>query len=479
MSKISKISMLGMNTENISTKRHKKNTVNTFDNCNNQRHVTIKIRNGLVGSTLALAMLVPTLNSCNDNGSRDENYTQEIKKEILEPKNIELTEGVVKNRDIREIKQITGLTEAEYKTATKMLLEFANKSSSSISRPKKYIMGTKYVDNMFGNSFFVDISEAVGMSEDTGCSYYYDKDEKTFKYRNFFSPSSQMPGSSNWVKIQREKNGDFTCIGQYRTYDKDEGLFGTIKDHNVVRNFTKDGILKDLEYIPETESETEMKDLLNEENEVHEGVAKLDNNLFKCNYKDVKGISFFDRNDKSAIAKFATALGLSDIEYINKNGTNIFFIKGNGYSYNLNLKKMNDDKDTFIGIANKVLSDGKSEIYLIKGEMFSTNKSDKLILSKMRVVQDGLDENSPVYKKYIKETATTGGRKTETSHELSGKSRMPWFQLFVTQKFYSGKLNSKTVTEIDELVTESNSDGKTIKILSIDKNTGKIIIQGE
>lgn len=448
----------------------------------NSQPITTKLKHDMVNGALALALLVPAGTSCTESNTRTNNNHNEAvceiepKEQIKDCKNVAITKGFVSNRSIEEIKKITGLNEIEYKTAAKMLLEGATKTGKSLDTEQLYNLGTEYkiLKHTFGDNdtiFRIKIGLASGKKYFT---YKYNKADKEFSADVSMIPIFSQKHKTG-VKIIREDNGDFTCIGSYITYEG--GL--TLKDHIIVRNFTKDGELKPWDYIPNTDSENELKELEQQEKVKESPSVIIDDKKVKSNSTDIKDISFFKNNNKDAIAKFATALGLSNIEYINKNGTNIFFAEGPNCSYHLNLKKNADDNDTFIGIVNKALNDGKSEIYLLKAEMFSTNKSDKLILSKMRVVQDGLDENSPIYKKYIKETSTTGGRTSSTTHDLKAKSINPWFQLFVTQKFYDGKLSSKTVDEIDELVTESNSDGKVIKIVSIDKASGKITIQGE
>ena len=104
-----------------------------------------------------------------------------------------------------------------------------------------------------------------------------------------------------------------------------------------------------------------------------------------------------------------------------------------------------------------------------------------MILSKIRVVQDGLSDDAPVKNKNLTETRKTGGNKTRNSYNLNGEVRTPWLKnlfSFTNKKFYSGNISSEAVNEIDELVTNLNSDLKTIKIVSVDKKTGAVSVQG-
>lgn len=265
------------------------------------------------------------------------------------------------------------------------------------------------------------------------------------------------------IKIENEKNGDFTVSTLI------EGLSNRKTD---VLNFTKDGKLKKGSYLPNTNS---LKT-----NKRSEEAPKDDtlNSLIS----DIKGSSFLRCYNHKFIAKIAQALNLNSIESANGGKANILFLNGDNYTYRLNLKKVDDDWNTILGIANKVNMQGESEIYLVKGEFVYTNRSDKLIISKMKVVQDGLDDNAPTIKKDLKVTTKTGRNNSSTSHSGNVVARTPWLaNLFSLnhREFYDGEISSKTLNEMNEIITESNPDGKTVKIISVDKLTENVSIQGK
>lgn len=365
--------------------------------------------------------------------------TPKVKEIPLEE--VKMTEGIVKNRNPREIEEITGLSPKEFEIVEKVSRANINKLYSE-KYGEFYLKGTSYKTNLFGE--FFNIVYTNGNKERYS---HWNKGDKDF---------SHLYSS---VKCIRESNGDFSIVN---TYDR----------KSEILNFTKDGKLKtENAYLPDGEEERETQ--VQQDQESDKNVTSL--------YKDLKNVDLFDNNNKTAIAKFINALGLSDLEYINKKEANILFFNGSDYSYKLNVIKPEDDDDTIIGIADKVADDGKSEIYLIKAEMFSTNKSDKLILSKIRVVQDGLDDDAPVKNKAITETRKTGTNKTSNTYNLGGKVRTPWLRNLFSlnhHQFYDGEMSSNAVNEINEIVTEENSDLKTIKIVSIDKRTGKVTVQG-
>lgn len=358
---------------------------------------------------------------------------------------VELTEGVVRNRNPKEIEKITGLRPKEFEVVNKAIGKYINKIYSK-NYGNFYYNGTE-LDHytLFPDNFYI----------------HYSNGYKTKKYSwegEFFKPER---GGFPRFKITREKNNDFSLI-----------LINNYLGETEILNFTKDGVLKEGSYLPD---ENEAPARVQNEERIKE------NNGLRGLEADIKNITFFKNDNARVISKFINALGLSGLEHINKKGSDIFFLSGNDYSYRLNVKRSADDENTIIGIANKVTNSGESEIYLVKGEILSTNKSDKLIISKMRVVQDGLSDDSPVSNKNIKETKKTGTNTTTGSHSLNGQARTPWLRnLFSVnhRKFYEGSISSQAVNEINELVTESNSDLRTLKIISIDKRTGKVTVQG-
>lgn len=363
---------------------------------------------------------------------------------------VEITEGLVKNRDPREIKKYTGLNEKEFETVVKIGQEWLNKRLQD-EYGKYYYSGTEYDKiAIFPDEFYIRFTN--GNKRDDESMQWMDS-KKSFRfYLNLGLGDDRFE-----VKVVHEDNGDFSVITKEGT-------------KTTVCNFNKDGKLKEEDYMPD-ESENSVAEI---EQTANQSLTNIKS--------DVNGISFFNGNNKGAISKMVQALGFSSVEYSSKsNNQNVLFFNGPDYSYRLNVRKVDGDNDTMIGIANKVTSNGESEIYLIKGEMFSSNKTDKLILSKIRVVQDGLSDDAPVKNKNLTETRKTGGNKTRNSYNLNGEVRTPWLKnlfSFTNKKFYSGNISSEAVNEIDELVTNLNSDLKTIKIVSVDKKTGAVSVQG-
>lgn len=380
----------------------------------------------------------------NKQTSVSEKTEPEVKEIPLE--DVKITKGFVKNRNFREIEKITGLSPKEFEMVKTIAESNVNKLYQK-DNGKYYFKGTSNERRNIFDPYPFSIVYTTG-NEKHDKDIRWDSDKKCFfsMFRSFE------------IRCKREANNDFSIVN---TYDK----------KSEILNFSKDGKLKTGEaYLPD---EVDNKSIETQTQELDKNVKTLN--------ADLNNIGLFETNDKTAIAKFINALGLSDLEYINKKDANILFLKGSDSSYKLNVIKPEDDDDTIIGIANKVTDDGESEIYLIKGEIFSTNKSDKLILSKIRVVQEGLADDSPVKNKAIKETRKIGNNKTTNSYNLGGEVSTPWLRnLFSlnTRKFYDGKMTSEAANEINEIVTEENSDLKTLKIISIDKRTGKVTVQG-
>ena len=266
------------------------------------------------------------------------------------------------------------------------------------------------------------------------------------------------------LKFETETNGDFTIFVK-----QDLPKSGHKTD---ILNFTKDGTLKKESYFPKQKTTTKNEQATDDSEKT--ALSSL--------VSDVNSVTFFNDYDSKMIAKFAKALSFETLEGVYKNDANILFFNAPNYTYRLNVRKLEDDPTTIIGIANKVNNKGNSEIYLVKGEIVTTNRSDKLIISKMKVVQNGLADNAPTEKKDLKVTTKTGTNKTSTSNDIGVNSRTPWLRnLFSTEhkNFYEGNISSTAMNEIDEMILESNPDGKTVKIVSLDKATGKVSVQGQ
>ena len=205
------------------------------------------IKHTTVSAALALVSLMPLMSGCFcNNSSRSKLYM--IEEQTNQKNSKQITEGFVGDRDIEEIKQLTGLTEIEYKTALKTLYECEKNITSATGNPKPYILGT---EADLGSIFNRDTSFSVVLGDAGGtytAEYKYNKRKKEFTDQ-FYIPLKCSPGI-NKVRIIREKNGDFTCIGNEVKY---EGWGIKYINHPILRNYTKDGKLKrGASYIPNT-----------------------------------------------------------------------------------------------------------------------------------------------------------------------------------------------------------------------------------
>ena len=420
---------------------------------------TSMVRNGLIAA--AFALMIPLTNSCSNEKRNDVHWIHGN------------TIGRVQNRNYSEINRLTSLYPTEFNVAKQLMLDEMN-----------YQHAKKYGQIYFKDTEYRPHEIYDNKEQEFLINFTNSKQEFKFVGKLEDKSSNFIMNDSTQMKVQRKYNGEFMITLQ--------GWHGDNGKETRTYNFTRNGELKDKDvpeymssFLPKPKPKEEQ--VVKEEKQVAKGSSTNDiRNVDEDKiYTDIKDINLFKNNNKTNIAKFINILGLKNVEYVNKKGGNIFFMDGYNCSYKLNIRTINGDADTFIGVANKVTSDNRSEIYLIKAEMFSTNKSDKLILSKMRVVQDGLEEYAPTYKKNIKETLKIGGNTSSTKNNvnLSSKQDYAIVQLFKNfgdwRKFYEGNISSQVVNNINEIITEVNSDGKKVKIISIDKATGQVTVQGE
>lgn len=194
-----------------------------------------------------------------------------------------------------------------------------------------------------------------------------------------------------------------------------------------------------------------------------------------------QNINLLKGENTNLINKYLKNLNIRKIEQENNN-PNILYADGDNFTYRLNLQRLDGDNNVIVGIANRVSDSGESDIYLMKLYKLSTQSSDKLIITKIKVVQDGLEDNSPTRKKDIETTTKTGANKSTTRNNVDITARTPWLRNLLStnnKQFYEGDVNQTTTEEIDEIITTSNADGKTVKIISIDKATGKATVRGK
>jgi len=152
------------------------------------------------------------------------------------------------------------------------------------------------------------------------------------------------------------------------------------------------------------------------------------------------------------------------------------FVDTQRNTYNVKFKKL-DGQNSFVGTAAKLNKDGESELYLFKMDFISTNNSDKIRISHMNIVQDGIEDDSPTSKKGISSTRGTGRELATGNYDGNGKSR---WRLFGEN--YDGQITSETAKEIDEYISLSNADGKNVVVYSCPKgcyDVNKISVVGD
>lgn len=288
------------------------------------------------------------------------------------------------------------------------------------------------------------------------------------KYKDLFGSEEiehEKVGTNKWsseggllstpvtITINKQSNGDYDVIYDGFIYDK----------LNRKYSFTKDHRYKDEQYYAEAKAQEE---------KAH----------FDSNSNELVSLPLFNTINQDAMSKISSKLKIDNIEYIEKGKGvyNLFFNK-DGMGYDLLIK--NTGNGSFAGMARKLLADGGSEMYIFKTEHFETNKSDKIRVSKMLVIQDGLDDNAPTTKKGLHETRKTGNNVTYTTTDLNGKSRINMIipaipNFFAPGRNYDGKATANAIQKIDELITESNTEGKVITVYSCPKNSDVVEMNG-
>ena len=166
------------------------------------------------------------------------------------------------------------------------------------------------------------------------------------------------------------------------------------------------------------------------------------------------------------IGKMIAQEGFENLEVANiSEDINHLFMTKNGKDIEVKFTKTDDR--TFAGMIS-ASSGSESKLYIFKAEYIETGKSKKLKLSKMRVVQDSIDDNSAIHKKLLKETVET--QRTQKSHSESQS-----FDTSLDLGFFKIKLgmdskaSSNDYREFERIVTEQLPEGKEVTIYSIDK----------
>ncbi len=160
----------------------------------------------------------------------DENQQDSVEISNDKLEDVEFTEGLVKNRDPREIKKITGYNEKEFNVLTQAGLKMVNKEFSD-EYGKFYYKGTRYTHTIVSplGLDFIDVEYSNG---DIDKKLQWSNIHKNFELKNGLFVNKTL-------KIEHEKNGDFSLIT-------------TEDDKSTIQNYTKDGMLKEGTYLPDS-----------------------------------------------------------------------------------------------------------------------------------------------------------------------------------------------------------------------------------
>ena len=329
---------------------------------NNVEHSTKSV---LVGTALALATLMPLKANC-------------VESKSVELTNIENTSSKI-DKTLAEFLDYTHLNNVQWEALKDVMNTYLNELYKG--KANYYFKG---LSKSFMGATSIDFTNGIDVKDFSYCNPPFGDIGPHFHYKK------------SVFKVENKEDGSFTIITKI-AYKKEVGLISSITKYKVDRlNYTKDGQLISINNTPKKQP---VKNNINIED------------INPLLLSDVENVEFFNDYDSNLITRFAQALGLNSIESANKKDANILFFNSNNHTFRLNVKKTENDNNTIIGIANKVNDRGLSEIYLVKGEILSTNRSDKLIVSKMKVVQDGLGDDAPTSKKDLKVTTKKGNKR--------------------------------------------------------------------
>lgn len=169
---------------------------------------------------------VPNKQQC----SCDENQQDISKNSNDNLEDVELTDGLVKNRDSREVKKLTGLNEKEFEVLKQAGLKMVNKEFSD-EHGKFYYKGTRY-NHTIGSALGLDRINIVYSNGNIEKRLLWCNRHKNFELKNGLFVNKTL-------KVEHEKNGDFSLII-------------TDSDNTKIRNYTKDGKLKEGSYLPDS-----------------------------------------------------------------------------------------------------------------------------------------------------------------------------------------------------------------------------------
>lgn len=202
--------------------------------------------------------------------------------------------------------------------------------------------------------------------------------------------------------------------------------------------------------------------------------------------KAISDVKLLDKKNIEITSRVLQKLGVKDIEYLSQKAgdtVNRLFIKCKNFVYNMTLGKISDDIIT--GFVSKEYDNGQNELFMLRGEFLETNKSQKLQLSFMSVVQIGLDDNSKIIPKQLKEFSgnmanefnrqdtMSGYRKTGESYsEFNILKGLLGDGISENVTFSPSVIDTKALNTIDIKIQLANSDIRRNVTFSIDKETG-------
>ena len=181
---------------------------------------------GCQQDSLEISKDVPNTQHC----PCDENQQDSVELSNENLEDVEIAEGLVKNRDSREVKKLTGLNEKEFKVLTHAGLKMVNKEFSD-EHGKFYYKGTRY-NHTIGSALGLDRINIVYSNGNIEKRFLWCNRHKNFELKNGLFVNKTL-------KIEHEKNGDFSLII-------------TENDKSKIQNYTKDGKLKEETYLPDS-----------------------------------------------------------------------------------------------------------------------------------------------------------------------------------------------------------------------------------
>ena len=197
-------------------------------------------------------------------------------------------------------------------------------------------------------------------------------------------------------------------------------------------------------------------------------------------------VKLFDNSHLEMVSRIFQKIGVNDIEYITPKADDTvsrLFVKCKNFVYNMTLGKVSDDVMT--GFVSKEYNNGHNELFMLRGEFLETNKSKKLQLSFMPIVQTGLEDSSKVKPKHLKEitgdiTSESVGQEAVAAWAKTGESYSSFDILggllgsggSRSVSYSPALINKESLGRINMGIQLSNSDIRKNVTFSIDKETG-------